>query len=653
MEHEELLSAPIINLDEQKRRGKRSEHNYLVICPGQSQDQGEWFSKGQLKASFPPSWRYILDSWKQQKAARGGGNGAAGGSGEEETTTLGGSVQEGGGNGHPAAANIAAAGEHQASVIGGEFHDPGYYEYPHLEQQVYQHVQHQQQQQQMPERFPSLSPRLLPEPEVPVGFRGRGATKIAGQLPRVQLYQQKPAEQQIVELRPLRSGDQGVFIPAAAAAISPNGRVEWRVEQQQPKVNATANIARAPLQIATAPRLSSRVADLFNGRAEKKHERFNLRDRDRNAKSNPVARRIINSAPGPSSITAPAAAAAAPFNGVGVHPLLRKNLEYAHKHQENGKQQQQQQQQRQRPAVRKAADAAEEATAAAAPEFLKVPPSKTTLDAIEEVQEEEVEERRGKRRRRVLQGPSREPKTKRGKNGEVTPLPITRAAAVAAAAAHDTSDPDADAEEIEVADPEGEDVEIVEDEPMMPEQAHPETVILPDTEDDDDEEEIVEVEEKNVVIEEDLADFEKESNLDEKEKERRRTIRLRLQPESWAQARITGAKHTGEHVLLYLCWSDGFKESCPTPWLRETKFIHCMNTLIDFYESKTKKKGVKAATADGAKADAKAGGGGGGTGISDESTKERSEKGASGGGDDGSVGVRTRRQRSRRNKVEK
>jgi len=64
---EAVLAQPIILLHERKKRGRRSEYNYLVVLQGQLEEYGEWFTKGQLKAEFPHAWQTMLEDWKTRR----------------------------------------------------------------------------------------------------------------------------------------------------------------------------------------------------------------------------------------------------------------------------------------------------------------------------------------------------------------------------------------------------------------------------------------------------------------------------------------------------------------------------------------------------------------------------------------------------------
>ena len=98
------------------------------------------------------------------------------------------------------------------------------------------------------------------------------------------------------------------------------------------------------------------------------------------------------------------------------------------------------------------------------------------------------------------------------------------------------------------------------------------------------------------------------------EREKRMQIEAYLRPDKWAIAKITGAKNQGQGVDLWITWRDGFKSTVPSKWLQGPDKWHCMASLIDFYESKTKKKG-----GDGEK--------GKGTGKKENEKKEREDAG--------------------------
>ncbi|KAH7620779.1 hypothetical protein Ndes2526B_g04701 [Nannochloris sp. 'desiccata'] len=540
MEHEQQRVAPIIVLDEQKRRGKRSEYNYLVMFPGQSQEQGEWFSKGQLKTNFASTWKSMLDTWKLKK---GGG---AIPSGEEDTATVGGSVQAGGAAADGIYIDGDGGGEHQASVIQGEFYNP---ENMHIQDQQ----QHQLQRQQVPDRLPS--PLLLPEPKVPLRGSHQGRVTRDDQLAqRVQLYSQ-PEEH--VRLLPLPSGDGGVFLPAAAAAISPSGPLQWLAAEQL----QNNELMKEPP--GSVPRVSHLLPLGATGAASGAGY-ISKRPRAYGNARRPLAPSVV------AAVNKVAHGTRAPLplvNGVRVHPLLRNNVEYAQKQQAN------QARHPKKPPPRRTV----EGVSAAARNAVQAAGEAAAIAALETLNRretnEEVEER--KRRRKVMPGPSRDPKSREPEGA--TPIRITAAAAA-------PTQPIAEEEEEEE-----DDVEIIH--APMP---------LPDTEDEGgeelEEEKTEDTEEKKEEEEEELADFEKETYLSDEEKERRKTLRIRLQPEMWADAKLTGAKHTGQDLELFVVWNDGFKENFPSKWLLGPKLIHCMYTLIAFYESKTTKKSAKAPT---------------------------------------------------------
>jgi len=595
IEHEQQRFTPIIVLDEQKRRGKRSEYNYLVMFPGQSYEQGEWFSKGQLKTNFPDAWKSMLNSWKLKK---GGGVIP---SGEEDTTTAGGSVQEGG-----AAADgfyiEGGGGEHQASVIQGEIHNP--------EDIPTHHDEHQQQRQQVSDRLPS--PMLLPAPKALEGggYQGKVTPRAHQFTQHAQLYSQ-PEEH--AGLLPLPSGDGGVFLPASAAAISPSGQLQWPVAEQQLQNNEL----NEPMEEPTA--CVPRVSDLLSFGAHRAASGAAFDFYRPPHRPPPVYKQYANKPIAPSPIAAvkkvsrERSAPAPLVNGVRVHPLLRKNLEYAQKKHANEARHHKKPKapplrrtaERVPAAARNAEVAAGEAPAIEAPE---------TLDTRETT--EEVEERKG--RRKVIPGPSRDPKLREPEGA--TPIRIT-AAAAAVAIDQPSAEDDNDDDEVEII-----------DEPMP----------LPDTEDeggeDVEEEKIEDTEEEEEQQEEDveeLADFEKEPDLSDEEKERRKGLRIRLQPEMWADAKITGARHNGQHVEVFISWEDGLKEQFPSKWLLEPKLIHCMYNLIKFYESKVKIKIPKAPTGSGGGGDS-GDDDGGGSGDGDDGGGGGDD--GNGGGDDGSGG---------------
>jgi hypothetical protein len=586
------------------------------MFPGQSQDQGEWFTKGQLKTNFPSTWKAMLDSWKEIKG------GSVMPSGEEDTTTVGGSVQEGGaiaaagGGGDNAAAEAAAAagvlggGEHQASVIQGEYNNP--------EDIILQHQQ--QQRQEMSDRLPS--PPLLPEPDVvpnhgynPAAARGitrfGSGTNPAPPPPRVQLYPQP--EGHAGHLLPLPRGDGGVFLPVTAAGISPTGQLQWD-PVHQPRNEPL------PEPLASIPR----VADLRQGgggirRAQPVHYA------QRPILPHPLPPRVARGNNGKANSTQVPAPAAA-----RVHPLIRKNLEYAQKHQikkkaatplepkqvvqQSAEPEQQQQQKDKSRAIAKAkpqpktkpkprggkgqrgkrmppGEVVEEEAVVGLNELRQNRESTEEKEGkIEETEEEKEEELveelgKGKRRRRVMPGPSRNPK--KNKPEGATPIPIT-AAAIAGPSAEIEEEEEEQDDPVEIVD---EEMEELQDFPIMDE-----PMPLPDTEDEGAEEEEEDAVKGEEEEEDDLADFEKEAGLSEEEKQRRRLLRLYLQPDMWVHAQITGAKHTGQHPEMFVVWEDGFKENFPSKWLLGPKLIHCMYSLIEFYESKTKrKKPVRAA----------------------------------------------------------
>ena len=59
---------PVIVLEGPVKRRGRAEKDYQVRFPGQSQDdQGKWFSKGDLKRKFPNSWQAMVETWKEEQ----------------------------------------------------------------------------------------------------------------------------------------------------------------------------------------------------------------------------------------------------------------------------------------------------------------------------------------------------------------------------------------------------------------------------------------------------------------------------------------------------------------------------------------------------------------------------------------------------------
>ncbi len=589
MDDEMQRIAPIIVLDEQKRRGKRSEHNYLVMFPGQSQEQGEWLTKGQLKTTFPTTWKSMLDAWKETK----GGGDAGGPSGGDE--------ESGGEEAADGAADGGGGGEHQASVIQGESNNPEDEDNPPPYQQQ------QQQRQQMSDRLPS-PPLLLSQPAYGIGAGGyqRRPSLQGGQAPLVQLYSQP--EGGPVDLLPLPHGNEGVFLPVAAAGISPTGRLQWQAaEQQQNRVLEEPQFEKQSVSAGIAAILAeaeARGVISYEDPTKKLLARRPIAPPPLPPPKSPAPRRSMNIfLEAAIAGMAPTAANPRPRAGIPavlppaakVHPLLRKNLAYAQKNQAVVQQ----------PggavtdSARNAARAAGEAVAVEALETLKR--RKSMEDEEDDDGPSGEEGGRKQRRRKLMPGPSRNPKSRPPE--EATAVPITAAAVTAELSIEDDDEEDEEQQFVDAMDapmPDSEDIPDTEDEGVGDEELEAEKI---EEDDDDDEEE--------GQGEEDFADFEKEPGLSDEEKERRKQLRLRLQPEMWAEAKLTGAKQTGEFVEIFVKWKDGFDTKFPSRWLCGPKLIHCMDSLIDFYESKTKRRPPKSSGRGAGAAAA----GGGGTGV--------------------------------------
>lgn len=129
---EAVPTRPLILAHERKKRGKRTEYCYIVAITGQTQEEAEFYTKGQLKAEFPDVWVAMLEDWKLRQGAAANGLTTSERADAQEGDTLGSNEGSAGAVAAVQGADSGLAAEAaplmdnpQASVVmGGELQQP-------------------------------------------------------------------------------------------------------------------------------------------------------------------------------------------------------------------------------------------------------------------------------------------------------------------------------------------------------------------------------------------------------------------------------------------------------------------------------------------------------------------------------------------------
>lgn len=726
IEEDALINAPRIVLDEHVNRGRRSERNYLVAFPGQSQELGEWFSKFDLRNAFPKTWKEMIRAWKQQQGAPQRSNGEITG---DTLAEIAANVEAEAAAAREAEAVHANTGavpgegeygdvhhhyEHQASVIEGRI-DDGFDQQEH----------HQDQDFLLPDDPPMLDSLSDDAPQhaqqqgtrqdtgqgeqeqqqsrgSPTRLQLRGAVGAARQEPiDVAAAAAAPSEGAPPDPAPVQSYrplPQAFYRgnPSAAAPAAPTnfrgGAPEFDPEAMQlrPLPTATNGLTRGlspflqflprdipPGQIPSVapppPSLSHPPPSLPNsGSTRPPAAASPARKLTDLLIGNGGARGSPGNRPGNRAQTAPLAQTAAAGTSVaamlgrmprerlsGVHPLLQANMEYAQGYAPM-------------PEIKREYQMAGDARFNAAGRAGGVMGQSTAYPPAQQQQRgvtgrdlqaylPAAQQRAasvlssGRKRRQLIVGPSRTPRPRQ------TATPELAGAAAAAGGGEEIQAPMSTCKRLKLTPtlsetpmvpvamgvaPQsggggggqeaagamlgGRSTVLGMVSPVKPAEPHPEGQ----------EPEVVE-----------LASDADEDLTAEERAERKKVDRY-LRADKWRDARITGAKNQGQGVQLWVTWADGFKSIVPSKKLQGHDRWHCMASLIEFYESKTRKKSNrekekskgkdKSKTTvkeeDGGEAVDKEEGGAGGTPEKSDKDNNNNKKKEQGRGDGGGAG---------------